>query len=291
LVNGLDSLEHLGIDPADFDPAAARTLGDYLDRISSDFVAQAQELLRSTQKPLRLTVVFATETDGSGILESFTGTSRFGGVEPQRLLAATPRSEIGRWWEARRGLLTSVMYRLDTRVLALSLSTSIPMVRRFGPSDVIAALETLNVPRRTDGELVEYIGRSDLGKFVSGRAEPMSETRGRPSADAPAAFDLIATQFGLGGGRDKLLNRAILSTLEIYNERASLGFTSVSCELVLEFAPLIPDVSLVAEDIAYCLEFHWRRGEFLSTAHRSEIAQYILSKLRDYARALGWTAD
>lgn len=29
LVNGLDSLEHLGIDPADFDPAHARTLGDY----------------------------------------------------------------------------------------------------------------------------------------------------------------------------------------------------------------------------------------------------------------------
>ncbi len=291
LVNGLESLEHLGVDPSDFNPSDWRSLGDYLDGISRDLVAQAQALLRATQRPLRLTVVFATQTDGAGVLESFTGTSRFGGVEPQRLMVATPQSEIGRWWAARRGLLTSVMYRLDTRILSLSPSTSIAIIRRFGPSDVIKGLEELGVPRRTDGELLEYLRRSDLGKFVSGRAQAMSETRGRPSADAPVAFDLVASQFGFGGGRDKRLNRAIFETLLIYNRRAELGFEKVSCEERLQFAPLIPDIGLIAEHIGYCLEFHWRRGDFLATTHRSEIAQYVLGKLRDYARALGWTSD
>ncbi len=291
VVNGLESLEHLGIDPADFPPQDHRSLGDYLDTISASFVAEAQSLLRATQRPLRLTVVFATQTDGAGILESFTGTSRFGGAEPQRLMAATPQSEIGRWWGSRRGLLTSVMYRLDTRILTLSPSTAIPMIRRFGPTDVAAGLEELGMSRRTDGELVEYIARSDLGRFVSGRADAMSETRGRPSADAPAAFDLIASQFGFGGGRDKHLNRAVRDTLELYNSRGGLGFEQVACEEGLGFAPLIPDIGLVARDIAYCLEFHWRRGDYLRATHRSEIAQYVLGKLRDYARALGWTSD
>ncbi len=106
-----------------------------------------------------------------------------------------------------------------------------------------------------------------------------------------AAFDLVASQFGFGGGRDKQLNKAITEALSIYSGRANLGHERVSSEEVLGFAPLIPEIALVANDIAYCLEVHWRRGVFLATTHRSEIAQYVLGKLSDYARALGWTTD
>jgi hypothetical protein len=292
LVNGLEGLEDLGVDPGDFPPEAARSLGDYLDTISRQFVQEAQSLLRATRKPIQLVVVFATQTDGPGILESFTGTSRFGGLEPGRLLSATPQSEVGRWWSNRRGLLTSVMYRLDTRALSMSPSTSVAMLRRFATDDVVKGLTEIGITRRSDAEIVEYLARSDLGKFVSNRAESMSETRGRPSSDAPAAFDLVASQFGFGAGRDKRLNASIHAALSIYNEREHLGFEEVTCEQALPFLErLIPDVGLVADNLAVCLEFHWRRREFLTTTHRSEIAQYILGKLRDYARALEWTSD
>jgi hypothetical protein len=40
--------------------------------------------------------------------------------------------------------------------------------------------------------------------------------------------------------------------------------------------PHLSDLALVSNDVAYCLELHWRHGEFLSTTHRSEIAQYVL---------------
>lgn len=37
-----------------------------------------------------------------------------------------------------------------------------------------------------------------------------------------------------------------------------------------------------------CIEYTWRKGEFLDSGNRSTVASYILSKLKDYAIALGW---
>lgn len=289
LVNGLESLEDLGVDPNDYDPAESPTVGDYLDTISADFVSRIQDLLHATRRPVRLAVVFASQSEGSGILDTFTGTRRFGLVEPQRLLAATPQSDIGRYWSTRRGLLTSVLYRLDTRVIPLPPSTSIPILRRLGPPQVTDTLKALGVALRGEAEIATYLDRSDLGKFAAGHADPMSEIRGRPSPDSPTAFELLASDPGFGGGRDKPLNRAIGDSLRIVNERSGYGFSAVTVETKLEGeGALIPDVALIADNLTTCLEFHWRKGDFLTKSSRSEIAQYVLTKVRSYGQDLGW---
>jgi hypothetical protein len=37
--------------------------------------------------------------------------------------------------------------------------------------------------------------------------------------------------------------------------------------------------------------YTWRRGDFLVSANRSNVAQYVLTKLQNYVRQLGWTKD
>jgi hypothetical protein len=52
--------------------------------------------------------------------------------------------------------------------------------------------------------------------------------------------------------------------------------------------PLIPDVSITNDAVAHCVELAWRSGEYLRQKNRSDAAIYILTKLRNYAREMGW---
>lgn len=289
LVNGLSSLQELGVDPLTYEPEEFRAIGSFLDRVSGDFIKRIQDYLSATRVPIRLTIVFATGTNGPGILETFTGGRRFGLVEPQRLLAATPGSEIGRWWSKRSGLLTSVMYRLDTRVVSLPPSTAIPILRGLDDDKISQTLADVGINRRTEGEIVNYLGRSDLGHFLASTDSPFGENRGKASEVSPAAFDLLATEYGFGHGKDKALNRKVGTALSVFSDRHNFSFTSINVEKKLDKdVALIPDISLNAASLSVCLELHWRRGDYLTPTHRSEIAQYILRKVRSYGESLGW---
>ena len=54
---------------------------------------------------------------------------------------------------------------------------------------------------------------------------------------------------------------------------------------------LVPDNAVFYADNVQCIEYTWRKGEFLASRTRSAVAQYILDKLRNFARELGWTGD
>jgi len=96
---------------------------------------------------------------------------------------------------------------------------------------------------------------------------------------------------GFGGARDKVLNRALRSALE-YRLSSVENPPTVVAEEGLPFLPrLIPDISIVTEQDAHCLELTYRSGDFLSTANRSTVARYCLDKLQGYARELGWISS
>lgn len=63
-----------------------------------------------------------------------------------------------------------------------------------------------------------------------------------------------------------------------------------TAEEKLEFCPLVPDNALYLPDYVLCVEYTWRSAEFLDIRHRSEVAQYILNKLKNYAAELGWVS-
>ena len=287
LVNAVDHLDALGVDPSVYDPDAFPTVGDFLDKISNDFVNLLDEMLKSTRKPVRLVVAFASESGKAGVLSELASGYRYGLADADKLVAATPNSVVGKWWSKRMGLLIQTIVRLDARVVFVAPSLAVPVISRYGPEKAKALLATLGFTPKPPSEISAYFERSDFGRLLEGSASAASEIRGNPAADAAAAFGLIAENVGFGSGQDKKMNRAIGDFLAA--ARTSLG--EVTVEKKSEGIPLIPDLSLAIEQHITCIEFHWRSGDYLISAHRSSIAQYVLDKLKSYAIELGWTSE
>lgn len=287
LVNSVDHLDTLGVDPNSYDAGAFSTVGDFLDEISGDFVTLLDQLLTSTRKPVRLVVAFASASGKSGILSELSSGYRYGLVDAHKLVAATPASVIGKWWAQRMGLLVQTIVRLDARVTFVGPSLSGPIVHRFGPSNAKEVFSQLGNSIKSPSEISAYFERSDFGRLLRGTAAATSEIRGNPAADAAAAFSLLAENFGFMSGNDKKLNLAFGDFLT--QVQTDLG--EVTVEKKAEGIPLIPDVSLTTNDQVTCVEFHWRSGDYLVSANRSAIAQYVLTKLKAYATELGWASQ
>ena len=151
-------------------------------------------------------------------------------------------------------------------------------------------LEDLGVSRQTPHTLSKYVARSDFGKFLAGSGASAYEARGRPAEDARAAMQVLAEK-GFTYGRDKGLNEAMLDGIRVFMDKEGVSSPANGFEKQLDFCPLIPDNFIDRGDDILCVEYTWRAGDFLGTSHRSEVASYALTKLKNYAVALGWAQD
>ena len=290
LSNDVESLELMGVDPRDYDPAQFRSIGEFLRQISDDFTSQRLKLLQATRKPLRLAVVIVSASDNAGVLMHLTNSSKFGLLDSNALLDATKSSVVGRWWRTHRGLLTQMIVQLDARVFGMPPAVSIPILRRFGPDDVRRDLEAMGVRDHGTSSISKALSRSDLGKYLNGTVTPTYETRGTPSAVSSPAFQLLGER-GFTSGKDKELNKAVLEGVKSYLSERGIDAGDFKAEIGLEFAPLIPDNSFSLNGDYVCIEYTWRKGEFLGNGKRGDIAAYILQKLQNYARELGYVAE
>lgn len=145
--------------------------------------------------------------------------------------------------------------------------------RRYGPARAVRDLK-----------------RSDLGKLIVGETISRHESRGNPAEDAGAAFQLLA-ESGFNLGRDKKLNYLMRDAVVALLEQENVSYKEAKAEEGLPFCPLIPDNSILTDKGALCIEYTWRTGDFLASNNRSAAAQYILTKLKNYARELGWVQD
>lgn len=286
IANDVDSLELLGVDPRSYNPREFPSIGEYLRRISDDFTQRRLALLRETRRPVHVVIVIASESPDAGVLAHLTNSSKFGLLDGNALLDATKDSEVGRWWRDHRGLLIQMIVQLDVRVFGLPPTATVPVLRRFGPDDVRKDLEDLGVTDRGPSSIASAIRRSDLGKYLNGTVTPTFETRGTPSGTSAPAFSALAER-GFTSGADKKLNRAVLEGLKVFLAEEGLAAENFRAEEGLGFVPLIPDTAFdLGEDIV-CVEYTWRKGEFLVPKYRAAIAAYVLEKIRNYARELG----
>lgn len=134
------------------------------------------------------------------------------------------------------------------------------------------------------------IERSDVGKYLAGDPIRAYEARGTPAKLSVKAFAAVA-KAGLVYGKDRPLNEAFASAMDDYLKHREVKHDQVTAEKQLSFCSLIPDNALYMESGVQCIEYHWRKGDFLVSANRSEVASYVLKKVRDYVRQLEWTKD
>lgn len=287
LVNEVDSIELLA-NPEDYSPNEFVSIGEFIRQISRDFTKRRVALLRSTRKPLKLTVLFASESSDAGVLTQLTSSARFGLLDASALVHVTADSELGRWWTSRRGLLTQTIVQLDAHAFTAPPAVTVPILRSFGNGDVIGDLTDLRYSKKSPGELLNVMKRSDIGRHLQGERRSSYETRGNPGENSRIAFELLVDKGYIRNGKDKQLNASIGSGLIQVMTEVDPAIV-LATEKKLEFAQLIPDVSFEQDDMVHCLEFAWRAGEFLRPANRADTAIYLLNKLRSYARNMQWT--
>jgi hypothetical protein len=289
LANNVDSVELLA-NPSDYDPAEFSSIGEFLRAISRDFTSRRIQLLRSTKKPLQLTVLFACESPDPGVLSQLTSSARFGLLDASALIHVTAESELGKWWSNRRGLLTQAIVQLDAHAFVAPPAVFIPILRSYGPDNVVNDLKTLGTSRKSPGELKRIIARSDVGRHLLGEKRSSYETRGNPGENSRLAYSLLVEQGYIRNAKDKLLNKSVAVGLQQMLEDGEFA-AEMRTEERLAFVPLIPDIVFESGNVAHCLEFAWRARDFLRPANRADAASYVLNKLRNYARSMEWTKD
>lgn len=288
LSNQMNNLEELGVDPSDYSPGDFHTLGEFLRRICHDFNARVRALQAELEKPVSVFIVFVSESADPGVLSQLTSASRYGLLDAHALVSVTAQSEIGKWWSGRRGLLTRTIVQLDAHALCLAPTAAASCIRNF--SDSMELFDTAGYKRYGPARGVRDLNRSDLGKMISGVVLSRFEARGTPGEDAAAAFQLLA-ELGFNLGKDKNLNHIMKVAIEATLNDSGVPFQHATAEKGLSFCGLIPDNAVYFDDRIQCIEYTWRKGDFLASGNRSTVAQYILNKLQAYARQLKWTTD
>ena len=288
LCNELPHLEELGVDPADYVPTEFRSLGDFLRRISRDFNKQIQQLRSELERPVSVVVVFVSESSDPGVLTQITSSSKYGLLDGHSLISVTPQSVIGKWWDQRRGLLTRTIVQLSASSLCLPPTAASSCIRNF--SSEMPLFDDAGYRRYGPARGVRDLLRSDLGKFLINAPMSRFEARGTPGDEAAAAFQLLA-ESGFNLGKDKKLNELMATSIAQLLKDSEIPYERITAEEKLQFCPLIPDNAVYFEGRVQCVEYTWRKGDFLSSNNRSSVAQYILTKLQNYARELGWVHE
>lgn len=288
LANHITNLELLGVDPRDYCPQSYRTLGKFLRKLSQDFTNHIQTLKSELDKKVSVLIVFASDSADPGVLAQLTSSARYGLLDAHALISVTPDSEVGRWWSNKRGLLTKTIVQLDAHAVCLPPTASASCIRNF--SGEIDFFDTVGYQRRGAARGIRDLSRSDMGKLVIGAVLSRFEARGTTGDEGFAAFQLLAER-GFNLGKDKNLNRIMKEAVVALLKNTDVPFEKSTSEEKLPFCSLIPDNAIYFENRILCIEYTWRKGKFLASSGRSNVAQYILNKLRDYARALEWTRD
>lgn len=288
LANGVSNLDGLGVNPHDYESSKFETIGAYLRKISQDFNNQVLKMKSELEKPVSVVIAFVSESQNPGILSQLTSPSHYGLLDAHALVSVTSSSVIGKWWSARRGLLTRVIVQLDVRAICLPPTAAASCIRNF--TDDMSLFDDIGYRRYGPARGIRDLGRSDLGKLITGEKISRFESRGTPPEDATAAFGLLSEK-GFNLGKDKKLNGVMAAAIAALLVDRNKDFNTVNFEKKLAFCPLIPDNSIDKNDAVICIEYTWRSGEFLISSQRSTVSQYILTKLRNYARELGWTND
>jgi len=288
LANNIAHLEGLGVDPADYDPSQFHTLGDFLRRIAKDFNTLVMQMKKALEKEVSVAIVFVSESTDPGVLNQITSSARYGVLDGHSLISVTPQSVIGKWWDQRRGLLTRTIVQLNASALCMPPSTAASCVRNL--SQEMKLFDEAGYRRYGPARAVRDLSRCDIGKLLVGAPMSRFESRGTPADEGGAAFQLLA-EAGFNLGKDKKLNQLMASGIKALLDDSKVDYGDITVEKKLSFCPLIPDNAVHKDNIVQCIEYTWRKGEFLESGNRSNVSQYILTKLKNYARELGWVTD
>jgi hypothetical protein len=252
----------------------SNSTGQYLATIRRDLIrngARVRKLLKSEQ--FRLWTLIISGNDSEGDVAALT-RGGYAYADIDRLMTATGAnivSELKKYPDTL-GILGTV---LDAKILNIDMVTILAIARQYGDRNLHLLMRQLGMSTSSDKSAEGRVLASELGLIISGQSLGTRKRGSKPGSSTQAAYANLAK---IARSDDGILNRAIGTAL-VQSGLAESAETERELGTPLKY---VSDLYVLSEGGPVRIEVMWR-----STTSRAEIANYVLSKLGNYARAIG----
>lgn len=277
-LNSGASLANLGISEERAAQMAqeARTIGQFLNQLRAEARRNRAAFLNrlGERGQSRVWVVVAGGNDPGGEVAALT-RGVFSSADIDRLLSATEANVVQslKAYPEKMGLLGTLF---DAKIIHLPVLTALAVVRDFADDPLRERLQTEGLLEGPTGEGAPRLLESELAAAFHGKGSGLLRPGRKPGAAQLAAFQRLTE---IAARDDGSLNRALGRALE-------------HCQLIRSFQAEVDvggglartsDLLCQTESDPVRLEVMWR-----AKTSRAEIANYVLTKLYNYGRAIGF---
>lgn len=252
----------------------ADTIGSYLALIRDALIANQTEVRRLLpQEQFRMWTLVIAGTDTEGDVAALT-RGGLAYVDIDRLITSTGANIVKdlKKEPQRLGILGTM---LDARIVNIDMVTILAIARTYGDDQLRAMMKQRGMSTIPDTEAPDRLAASELGLLMSGQSLGTRKRGKKPGDNTQAAFANLAD---IARSHDAALNRAIGRGLF---ENGYIETFEAEKDLGTDYA-VKSDLCVVRRSEPIRLESMWR-----SRAGRADIANYVLSKLGLYAKAIG----
>jgi hypothetical protein len=256
----------------------SHTIGHFLGLIRNDLTKNKTAVQTLLSKELcKVWIIVAASNDPEGDIAGITRDT-VSAADIGRLINATNANivtDLKRFPE-KLGILGTV---LDAKILNLPVVTALAIARDFGGAKLKSAMTASGMSTAGDGDATERLNRSDVGRALRGEPMGPKSVGAKVGSNTIEAFEKL-TQ--IASKNDVWLNDAIGNALKSaglitsYETEQDLG-TGLSRVSDLKCQTAIGVVRM---------ELMWR-----ARTGRAEIANYTLTKLYNYGKAIGFLGE
>ena len=273
------SFADLGLSDDQIDALVARspTIGGFLGDLRDSIQAQeeyVQSLLEQEQARVWVIVVAGNEPNQE--VAALT-RGRYSAVDIERLMTATEANIVQELKSEpeRLGILATA---LDAKILHLPVLCALSIARAFAAESLKVRMRQVNLSLKPDkkADAVTRLMATELSRIFASKSQGLMATGKKPGSSSNEAFTKLAQ---IASTNDVALNRTIGTALkeagliESFNVEQDFG------------SGLTRRTDIVAAAAAgnIRLEIMWR-----SKTSRADIANYTLTKIANYGKALGY---
>lgn len=253
------------------------TIGRFLGGLR-DAIQQQERFVQSLleQEQARLWVVVIAGNEPNQEVAALT-RGRYAAIDIERLMTATEANIVQelKSQPERLGILATA---LDAKILHLPVLCALSLARAFATETLKARMKQANLSLKPDkrADALVRLMSTELSRIFASQSQGTLNTGKRLGSSSVEAFSKLAE---IASTNDVALNRAIAAALQ---EAGLIGSFKVEQDFGTGLTRRT-DIVATTSGSNLRIEMMWRRK-----TSRADIANYTLTKLANYGRALGY---
>lgn len=252
----------------------AKTIGEYLKLINGA-VRKNKNFVRNLKikEHCKMWVIVLGQNEPSKDVEALT-KGEFLDADIQRLLVSTGANVVQDLKEIPDKIALLSNY-LDTKIIYIPIIDALSIVRNYANEELKVAMKLRGMSLKKDYKIAERLKNSELVRMIQKDTKLM----GKKGVTGTNSINSFAKLLEISETNDRLLNdafgRALLDNGYIDDYLTEQNFGNGLTRRT--------DLLCKVEGIELRLEFMWRKK-----TSKAEIANYTLTKLNNYGRAMGF---